>query len=145
MAMALVTPIEFDGISRQKPSHDRADRRKPRAQQQMKNDWGLTPMQTTGTRNRQYLPISPLSSLTRGEGLINPVRNDSVGQACTPIYQVVLHENQTSSNGETPWTGLRFRQVTQVRVLSKDVWTPRRNLFASGHWHRAPGRSGAFR
>jgi hypothetical protein len=64
MAMAPVTPVESDGISGQKPSHDRADRRKPRAQQQVGVIGDQSPCETICVRLSQYPPQPVYEGIT---------------------------------------------------------------------------------
>lgn len=76
------------------------------------------------------------------ESAQNKVGVVGVGQACTPIFQAVLHENQNGSDSETPGTDLKFRQTESGyrRITSERhavVYSP------TGGGDCAPARSGA--
>jgi len=62
MTMTPVTPVELHSISRQKPSHGHADRRKARTQQEVDVIGDQSPCKTIGVRLSQHL----LKSLYKG-------------------------------------------------------------------------------
>ena len=62
--MTPVTPIELNSISRQKPSHDPADRRKTRTQQEVGVIGDQGPCKTIGLRLSQHLPQSLYKGIT---------------------------------------------------------------------------------
>ena len=66
MTVALVTPVELDGLSCQKSSHDRTDRRKPCAQQQMGMIGDQSPCKTISMCLGQYLSESVDKCVTIG-------------------------------------------------------------------------------
>jgi ribosomal protein L32 len=64
MAITPVTPVELYSIPRQKPSHDRADRRRPRAQQKVEMIGDQSPCKTIGVRLSQHLSQSRYKGIT---------------------------------------------------------------------------------
>jgi hypothetical protein len=64
MAMTPVTPVELHSISRQKPSHNHADRRKARTQQEVDVIGDQRPCKTIGVRFSQHLAQSRYKGIT---------------------------------------------------------------------------------
>ncbi|MEI6261372.1 MAG: hypothetical protein WCR46_15900 [Deltaproteobacteria bacterium] len=81
MAMTLMPPIELDGISRQKPSHDSGDRRKTSTQQKMQVVGYQRPCKTIGVRFNQHMAESvhksiPVHIVKEDLAVLNSVYHD---------------------------------------------------------------------
>jgi hypothetical protein len=114
MAMTPMAAIELDGMPRQKPSHDRADRRKARTQQEVNMVGDQGPCKTIGTRLSQHLPQSLYKGITiyivpKDFPAFDSAHYDMVQRTCS-IYSVFSWH--TCSNS---------RKIFEVNQYNKPV------------------------
>ena len=102
--MSPMTAIELYGISRQKPSHDPADRRKARTQQEVNVIGDQGPCKTIGMRLNQHLAKTVYKRLT-----VRIVSKDFA--ALDSAYDDVVKRTRNINSGFSCHTNLNSRLI----------------------------------